>query len=226
MCISNRPPFLDLSVANPSPSATQSPPSAGMALHVLQRGDPGRDALEACIQTRYARCFGAQIREWFPHLASLQAEGEILAVAGYRGAGETLYLERYLPATIERCLSGIEAAGARPAGRETIARETVARETIVEIGQLVAPRPGAGRLMIRRLVNHLADEGFQWIATTATRELRLLFSRLGLSPHILCPASADALDPPSRQAWGSYYAHDPLVLVERLETVAAALNAK
>lgn len=216
MCISNRPPFLDLSVANPAPSATQSPPSAGMALHVLQRGDPGRDALEACIQTRYARCFGAQIREWFPHLASLQAEGEILAVAGYRDAGETLYLERYLPAAIERCLSGIEAAGARPAGRETI----------VEIGQLVAPRPGAGRLMIQRLVNHLADEGFQWIATTATRELRLLFSRLGLSPHVLCPASADALDPPSRQAWGSYYTHDPLVLVERLETVAAALNAK
>lgn len=197
-------------------SSIEAAPGAGMTLRIFQRGDAGRDALEACIQARYARCFGARIKDWFPRLASLTDHGETLAIAGYRGAGETLYLERYLPAPIERCLPVIGAADVSPAMRGTIA----------EIGQFVAPRPGAGRPMIRHLMHHLADEGFQWIATTATRELRLLFSRLGLSPHVLCPATAEALDPQSRLAWGSYYAHDPLVLVERLESVVAALNAK
>jgi hypothetical protein len=177
------------------------------SLHIHQHDDPLRSRIESYIRERYRQRYGARLTEWLPTLVSLQADGEILAAAGYRGGTAALFLERYLSAPIEQYL--IE--GGAP----------VQRHRIAEAGHFAAMRPGAGRLLVPMLATHLRQQGYEWAASTLTAELHHLFSRMGLSHQPLSAATPDHLDKREREDWGSYYTHSPKVYAGRLADIVA-----
>ena len=186
-----------LSLGNPPPSAA---PSSHPRLHlsVYDERAAQRARVERFIQAVYRRRYGARIAAWAPVLVALECGPDILAAAGYRPAGEPLFLERYLDAPVEACLR----VHARPAPP---------RERVVEVGHLAAVRLGAGRRLMPLLGRHLAAAGFEWVVSTATRELRHLFRRMGLSPVVLGEADPERLGADAAH-WGTYYAHRPLVV--------------
>lgn len=187
--------------ARPPAAASGSP-----RLRVHLPGEPGRKAVEAFIATIYAQRFGATLRQFAPVLLSLCDEsGEhIVAAAGYRAASETLFLERYLEAPIEQLLAR-QAGAAAPA-----------RAGIVEVGHLAAARSGEGRRLIMLMGPHLAEQGFEWVVSTLTTELRHLFLRIGVTPLALGLADPAVLDVDEARLWGSYYEHRPVVLAGHL----------
>ena len=173
------------------------------ALMSVHRDHPERAAVERFIRTVYAGCYGADVRQFAPHLVALHdADGEVVAAAGYRPARlGPLFLERYLPATVETLLGD---AGQR-----------AERARIVEVGHLASGRAGAGRRLVGLLGPHLAQEGFQWVVSTLTEDLRQLFLRMGIAPTALGVADPAVLGADAA-AWGSYYDHRPLVLAGQI----------
>lgn len=183
------------------PQPGLQPMRSHLGLH--PQDDPRRADVERFIRDVFARRYGADVRHFAPVLVSLQDGGEIVAAAGYRGAGAApLFLERYLPAPVETLLA--------PA-----ADTTPARASVVEVGNLAAERAGEGRRLIALLGPHLAAQGYQWVVATITTELRHLFIRLGVTPMALGTADPGALGEDAAQ-WGSYYAHQPVVLAGHL----------
>jgi CelD/BcsL family acetyltransferase involved in cellulose biosynthesis len=186
------------SVCAESPVPCRAGPSRPrLTLH--GRGDPGRAQVEAFIATVFAERFDAELRDFAPRLVALRDGDDIVAAAGYRGAADgPLFLEHYLDAPVEDRLSA--GHGAAPP-----------RRCIVEVGHLAAARAGEGRRLIRLLGPHLAAQGFQWVVSTTTEELRHLFLRLGVTPLALGRADPAALGAAAHR-WGRYYEHRPVVL--------------
>lgn len=174
---------------------------AAPQLRLHRVGDADRAQVEDFIAGVFARRFGATVTGFAPVLVTMcdADDGDIVAAAGYRAAGDApLFLESYLGAPVELVLAQhLHAAPARP--------------EIVEIGHLSASRAGAGRQLMVRLGEHLAQQRFRWIVCTLTQELRHLLPRLGITPLALAKADAGALDADAA-AWGTYYQHDPVVL--------------
>jgi hypothetical protein len=193
-----------------SPRALTDADSLPLRWSVHGVDDPRRAEVESFVRRVYARRFGARVPQFAPVLVSLGDAAGIAAAAGYRVARlGPLFLERYLDAPIESVL-------ARHAGRAP------ARERIVEVGHLAASRPGAGRRLIGLLGPYLAGLGCDWVASTVTIELRRLFARLGITPLAL-GAADPALLGSDAACWGSYYAHRPVVLADRLSRVLPRL---
>lgn len=184
------------------PAAT--PPPQALRLSIYGPGDPGRAEVEAFIARVFAERFDARISEFAPTLVGLcDAQQGLVAAAGYRSA-ETgpLFLERYLSGPVEGLLP-------EQAGR------TAARRRIVEVGHLAAARSGEGRRLIRLLAPHLAGQGFDWVVSTLTEELRQLFLRIGVTPLALGAADPRLIGGDA-EAWGRYYEHAPVVLAGNL----------
>lgn len=198
------------SFMQPSHPPADAAPAPG-ALHVHPRDSAGRAETEAFIHTIYRERFGADVRHFAPMLVSLRdADGSVVAAAGYRaGDDEPLFLERYLDQPIDARLS------------ETC-QHPVPRHRLVEVGHLAASRAGAGRLVIALLGGHLSAQGFQWVVSTLTQELRHLFLRLGIAPVALGVADPELLGEEAA-FWGSYYDHRPVVLAGNLEVALHAL---
>jgi hypothetical protein len=201
---------LSLSIqAAPRPQAHLARPSPALRLRVHGPASPGREPVERFIAAVYQRRFGADVRQFAPVLVSLHDEqGERVAAAGYRAARlGPLFLERYLSAPVQTLLW--------PA----------ARDRIVEVGHLAAVRAGEGRRLIRLLGSHLAEQGFEWVVSTLTQELRNLFMRMGVTPLPLGVADPALLGEQAAQ-WGSYYDHKPLVLAGRLDAATQLLSRR
>lgn len=180
-------------------------------LGIVDAGHPQRAEVEAFVQAVYAARYGAQVSRFMPCLVSLRdGDGELVAAAGYRSAGqEPLFLERYLDLPVEQLLAAADTAGPR-------------RSAIVEVGHLASARAGQGRRLILALGPHLAGAGFDWVVGTLTEELRHLFERLGIAPTQLGVADP-ALLGSEAAAWGSYYEHRPLVLAGQIAPALKAL---
>lgn len=170
-----------------------------------------RAQVEAYIRGVFRERYGAEVRSFAPVLVSLRdASGEIVAAAGYRCAGgDTLFLERYLTQPVEQLLA---ATGST----------LPARGGIVEVGHLAATRAGEGRRLILLLGPHLASEGYRWVVSTLTEELRHLFLRLGIAPLSLGAADPALLGAEATH-WGRYYEHHPLVLAGQIDVALKAL---
>lgn len=190
--------------------AATSAAAPAPALVSIHREHPERAAVERFIRTVYAGHYGADVRQFAPHLVALHdADGEVVAAAGYRPAAiEPLFLECYLPAAVEKLLGD--------AGQHT------ERARIVEVGHLASGRTGAGRRLIGLLGPHLAQQGYQWAVSTVTEELHRLFLRMGLAPTALGAADPAALGADAA-AWGSYYDHRPLVLAGQIDVALVHL---
>jgi len=187
----------------------QAAPAPRLRLHRV--GSPGRLEIEAFIRAVYRERYGAELQHFAPMLVGLHdTHGDCVAAAGYRAAHTgPLFLERYLPAPVESLLPS-------PAGRWPL------RQHIVEVGHLAAVRAGEGRRLILRLGPHLAAQGFEWVVSTLTQELRNLFVRMGVAPLSLGVADPAVLGEQAAQ-WGSYYDHRPRVLAGRLDLALQSL---
>jgi hypothetical protein len=160
---------------------------------------PLRGRLERFVHDCFANTYGADVQQFMPELLGLCQRGELQASVGMRGgASGALFLERYLNL---------------PVG-ETLRQRTdlpVHREQVVEVGNLAALAPGAGRLLIIALTHYLASSGYTWVVFTGTPMLLNSFQRLTLSPIDLGPADPQRMGA-ARLAWGSYYATQPRVM--------------
>ena len=175
-------------------------------------GSPDRYAVEALIATVYRRRYSAQPTELAPMLVSLSSAHGPVAAAGYRPARTgRLFLERYLDRPIEHWLPANEQA-------------PITRSAIVEVGHLAAMRAGEGRRLMYPLACHLADEGYSWVVSTVTRELRQLFLRLGITPLAVGAADPRALGD-DRVHWGRYFEHQPVVVAGHLALAIGSLAA-
>ena len=184
-------------------SSSFGPGARTRRFRVHAEGVAGRDEVETLIRNVYRERYAAPAPALAPVLVALWDRGGPVAAAGYRAASrQPLYLERYLDRAIEDLLAA--GAGTR-----------VERSEVVEVGNLAALRAGEGRALIERLARHLVDEGYVWVVSTVTRELRALFTRLGIAPLALGAADAAALGD-ERRAWGRYYDHDPVVMAAHL----------
>jgi hypothetical protein len=191
------------------PVATAGIIASPRRFDVVRRGDARRAQVEDFIATVYRSHYGGRIPCWAPTLVTSSIDGRLAAGAGYRPAGETLYLERYLAMPVEHAIAAH--AGTR-----------VDRNSIVEVGHFASSNAGEGRRLMRWLAGHLAGLGCRWVVCTATRELRELLVRLGVRPYALAPADPaqageDAAD------WGRYYDHLPVVIAGDLLRSLAVL---
>jgi Thermostable hemolysin len=194
-------------MAPPQSAAWRATPD----LRVHLAGDPERAAVEQFIRDVFRARYGADVRQFAQVLVSLRnAEGELVAAAGYRGAdGTRLFLERYLAAPVQHLLASASA-------------QVPARSDIAEVGHLAASRAGEGRRLVLLLGPHLAQEGYRWVVSTLTSELRHLFLRLGIAPLTL-GAADPALLGDDAVHWGSYYDHHPVVLAGPIDPALKAL---
>jgi hypothetical protein len=198
--------MLSMSLA---PRAPARPPlhtaAASPRLRVLAPGDAGRAEVEEFIRGVYLDRYGADVRQFAHSLVSLHdGDGELVAAAGYRAADHSpLFLERYLGVPVET----------RLAAESPVAP---ARSRIVEVGHLAASRAGEGGRLVLLLGPHLASQGFQWVVSTLTEELRHLFLRLGIVPLALGVADPALLGDEAVR-WGSYYDHRPMVLAGQID---------
>jgi hypothetical protein len=188
---------------------TEYPPK----LVVYERDDPQRGEIESFIQSIYLARYGAHVRVFTPVLVGLKDEhGQLVAAVGYRCAdANPLFLEQYFDAPIEQVMSRNAGLG-------------LSRLGLVEVAHLVALKPGQGRRMMSELGALLQSKGVIWIVSTVTRELRHLFARMGIAPLALGAADAGCLGDDVKD-WGSYYAHEPVVLAVQLQ-IAMRLNPR
>lgn len=195
------------------PRAALPMPPAPRLCEVLQ-DDPCRAEVEAFIHGVFLERFGAHVRGFAPVLVALRDDQDrLLAAAGYRAADSgPLFLERYLEQPIERHL---QAASGAP----------VARARIAEVGHLAAVQAGEGRRLVGLMGLLLAEEGFDWIVSTLTKELRQLFVRLGVAPLALGVADPERLGEQAGD-WGSYYDHRPLVHAGQLQLALQAMQRR
>jgi len=177
-------------------------------LRVHSRRATTRVTAQSFIQSIYRSRYGAEIRHWAPSLVSLGKGSSVTAAAGYRRASRPLFLERYLHDSVDALIA--QRAGVR-----------VSRSAIFEVGHFAAV-PGAGRALMIALGRHLSECGCTWVVCTATRELRVLFARMGVRTVELGPALASTLGAEAA-TWGTYYDHAPVVLAGALAPGVAAL---
>jgi hypothetical protein len=173
---------------------------------------PGRPHIEAFIAREYRKHFDADVKEFMPTLVGLHdGAGRLKAAVGYRAAAEeSLFLELYTKRPIEDVLrqqTGLE----------------VSRSEIVEVGSLACIGGRAAMEIVTALVPALIEDGFSWVVFTGADTVRNVFRRLHLKPVSLCIANKSMLGEKQHQ-WGTYYDHNPVVMVGRLADGVSALD--
>jgi hypothetical protein len=181
---------------------------------LLDQSSEQRGLAEACIRDKFFAAYGAEVQEYLPLLLSMQCAGKISGVTGIAPAGQQrLFLEQYLEAPVEQALAPV--LGAIPA-----------RNTIVEIGNLVASSNGASLAVFIVLGAALHRAGYRHLVFTATEKLRSKFQRLGLETTYLSPADPARLEAGGADNWGSYYDHQPQVVVCNLDQAMSRISAR
>jgi len=170
--------------------------------------DHGRIELEQFIHRVYSDTYGANISKYLPDLFGIRSnKGHLLAAVGMRSAdSDRLFLETYLDSPIEAAISDNLTNCVGP----------VDRADVVELGNLSAIHPGSARLIIIAMTALLAIAGYQWVTFTALPSLYNSFSRLGLNPFLLAPASKNSLSINEQAEWGRYYDYKPMVYAGRI----------
>ena len=172
-----------------------------------------RPIYERFVSERFAEVYGAQLYSFMPRLLGLhEGSGRLNAVFGLREAArEPLFLEQYLDAPVQSMV------GAQVGHR-------VARERIVEIGNLAGATPGALRQLIPVLTAMLHSCGYHWVVFTGSARLVNGFTRLGLPLQVISRAPVDRLPALERQRWGTYYDHQPSVMLGDIRSASLRLQ--
>lgn len=178
---------------------------------VIERDHALRRPVELAIRSVYLHGYGATLGTLPRMLVADIRDGSVRSAAALRYAADGFLSECYLDAPIEQVVA---AATDRPCRRETIA----------EVGSLAARSRGAAGPLIVSIIAHLHRSGSAWAFFTATAGLRAMLARAGLPMIDLAPAD------PARIAhawtWGSYYEHDPRVLLVGAGMLAPAARTR
>lgn len=192
------------------PSTLREAPAVLRDLYVHEADAEVRPIYERFVSRRFAEVYGADLYSFMPRLFGLhEADGRLIAVFGMREAArEALFLEQYLDAPVQSI------AGA-------VGGHRIARERIVEIGNLAGATSGALRQLIPVLTRQLYRSGFHWVVFTGSARLVNGFTRLGLPLQVVANAPVDRLPADERTRWGSYYDHQPSVMLGDVCTAQA-----
>lgn len=165
-------------------------------------GRPGYRLLQETVRSHYLTHFDANPLPRPDQFVCLT--GQDGAAPGYACAGLTygdsgqLFSERYLDKGLDE-LYGVE------------------RAQILEIGAFSAFQPGAGRFLLSKLLRTLALQNYQLVVMTATEKVRELLRPLIVDFADHGPAQLHRVQT-AEVDWGSYYDHDPRVVVFSLGT--------
>lgn len=170
-----------------------------------------RRQVEQYVFDQFQLNHGATVRDFLPLLLTTSCNDRYTATAGIRPAwGNKLFLEQYLPETVEQALG-------------TVAGQCIEREHVVEIGNLAATRRGSSHLLFLILAAVLQRAGFEWLVCTATPQVQKTIRHLGLELYALGDADPSVLDADSLNGWGSYYESQPSVVAGNLSEAMAVL---
>lgn len=180
-----------------------------MTLILADRDHPDRSRLEQTIRTVFLSEYGAHVPGFPDHLvATLDPQGQPQAVAGLRFAEDGLFSDAYLDGPAEAVLG-------RHLGR------MVFRRQIVEFSSLAALKAGSALPLVGAAIRLCLAEGRAYGLFTATARLRALLRRAGLVAIDLGAAKRERIPTPA--TWGSYYLHDPRVLVVEAATLPPSM---
>ena len=186
--------------SQPVASASEGLPSPKIsfelpAFSLFASGQIGREETERFIDQQFFKSYGAQHSEYMPLLISMRQQGRLSSCAGAAFAVDKnpLFLERYLPSSIETLLS--ESCGL-----------SINRGQIAEVGNLAGSsfggeHIGSSRLLYIVLASVLEEIGIEWMVFTATRPLLVSLQRLGLKHCMLGDADESFLDDAERSRW-------------------------
>jgi len=190
------------------------------AFSLYASGQIGREGTERFIDQQFFKSYGAQYSEYMPWLISMRQQGQLSACAGVAIAADKnpLFLERYLPSSIESLVS-------KNCGMP------ITRGQIAEVGSLAGSSFGGGhvgssRLLYIVLASILEEIGIEWMVFTATRPLLISLQRLGLKHCMLGDADESFLDDAERSRWGSYYEHQPRVVAAPLSIANESIRER
>jgi hypothetical protein len=173
-----------------------------------------RHTVEDFIRAGFRKAYGARIPGFLPDIMALYRGQDLVAACGLNpAAGNRLFLEIYLDASIERIVS-------RNSGK------AVPRSACVEVGNLTVARAGYARHLITHLTAYLRARGPDWVVFSAVPALRNNFLRLGIPLVRLAPADPDRLPAADREAWGTYYDGAPQVTAVSVHDAWRALRER
>lgn len=177
---------------------------------VVPQFDRLRSVVELEIQRLYRRRYGALLKSFAPMMvAEVTQAGAVECVAGLRFGHEPLFLECYLDRPIEQVL-------------EHHLCSEVERSRIVEVCHLAGAGSGRSLTFVRKLIAMLEATEVELAIFTATRPLRHLLRRSGLSLVELGVATIHRA--PRPESWGSYFEHDPRIMAVVARTTTGALT--
>ena len=173
---------------------------------VVPRSDRLRSVVEYEIQRLYLRRYGAVLETFAPTLVAEVTQAEdVECAAGIRFGHEPLFLECYFDRPIEQIVED----------RLCFSAE---RRRIVEVCHLAGAEPGSSLTFVPKLIALLQGMEADWAIFTATRPIRHLLMRSGLSLVELGVATIDRVSRPA--TWGSYFEHDPRIMAVGARTVS------
>lgn len=176
-----------------------------MYLDISLSGEAGRIEMEVFIHKVFADQYGANIQNYLPWLLGIyDQDANIQSALGLKGAyGEHLFLEQYLEDNVEEVASQVVGAD-------------VCREDVIEVGNLAAISLGGARSLIYMLTAFLRGAGYKWVVFTAPPLLINSFERLNIPLYHLADATSKNLNQ-DQSSWGSYYSHNPKVVIGNVE---------
>lgn len=167
-------------------------------------------AANALIQSEYRKHFKCELKNLAPTTVSLLAGNDLVAATGYRDASrEPLYLEQYLDLPIEQLIS-------------KDAEQSINRSQIVEIGGFALGSAEYVLPFMFQLAPLFNQLGYRWATCTVTRTIKRYLDKLGVESIFLAKADSARVSGP-KDAWGTYYDHQPVVLAGNIQTVVDKL---
>jgi hypothetical protein len=172
----------------------------GLKFNEFAQGDAGRLPVEQHIFDAYQNSFSASLVHFMPTLVSANLPGQTSHLFFGLSDAEKhrLFLENYLTESIEQVLS-------------RVANIRIERRSIVEIGNLAFANTSTIREDFIAIAHYCYELGYQYVVCTATRMLRLVFSKAGIKPIFLGDACLDEV-PLDGTHWGVYYENAPQII--------------
>lgn len=158
--------------------------------------DSEKGEIEEFIKTGFNKVYNADISVSMPILLAVK-NGALKAALGIRSAKETLFIEQYLPTTIERCLEA-----------NNVVTE---RHSIAEIGHLYSNSEKFTLPLLLTAGVSLFLNQYRYITFCATTHVSKLISGAGISLIDLGEADKDKLSNKGEN-WGTYYDTQPRVI--------------
>ena len=168
-----------------------------MKTEFFTKESPRASKVKTHIQKIYRDAYGASISEFAPLLvAASNRDGEILCASGIRTAADGFFSETYLDGDLSSALLAHTGLAIDPS-------------EIVEAVSLASATPFPVLSMLDAMISWGRAQGKTCGVFTATKKLRRLLDRAGLTYTALCPASPTRIA--NQDDWGSYYETDPWV---------------